>query len=88
MPTVAEFIPGFDFAPVIGLFARTGTPDAVVQRVASEVAAIVKQPEVLKQFATAGIEPLGTGPAEYAKVMSAEIQRVNDTVKIAGIKQQ
>ncbi|MFM9577900.1 tripartite tricarboxylate transporter substrate-binding protein, partial [Streptomyces turgidiscabies] len=55
-PPVADFIPGFDFAPVIGLFARTGTPDTIVQKIATEVAMIVKQPEVIKQFATAGIE--------------------------------
>ena len=87
-PPVAELVPGFDFAPVIGLFARTGTPDAIVQKLAAEIAAIVKQPEVMKQFATAGIEPLGLGPAGYAKAMQAEIQRVNDTVKVAGIKPQ
>mgnify|MGYP003347540228 CR=1 FL=1 len=59
-PPVADTIPGFDFAPVIGLFARAGTPDAIIQKIASEVAVIVKQPDVIKQFATAGIEPLYT----------------------------
>lgn len=87
-PPVADFIPGFDFAPVIGIFARTGTPDAIVQKIAAEVAVIVKQPEVIKQFATAGIEPLGVGPAEYAKVMKGEIDRVAEVVKVAGIKPQ
>ena len=84
-PPVADTIPGFDFAPVIGLFARAGTPDAIIQKIASEVAVIVKQPDVIKQFATAGIEPLGLGPADYAKAMAGEIQRVNDVVKVAGI---
>ena len=50
---------------MIGVYARTGTPPAILQKIASEVAAIVKEPEIVKQFATAGIEPLGGGPAEY-----------------------
>jgi tripartite-type tricarboxylate transporter receptor subunit TctC len=87
-PPVADFVPGFDFAPVIGLFARTGTPNAIVQKIAAEVAAIVKQPDVMKQFATAGIEPVGGGPAEYAKAMKGEIDRVAAVVKVAGIKAQ
>jgi tripartite-type tricarboxylate transporter receptor subunit TctC len=87
-PAISELIPGFDFAPVIGLFARKGTPDAIVQRLATEVAAIVMQPEVIKQFTTAGIEAIGVGPDEYGKAMKAEIQRVNEVVKVAGIKPQ
>ncbi len=57
VPPVAEFIPGYAFAPTIGVYARTGTPPAILQKIASEVAAIVKEPEIIKQFETAGIEP-------------------------------
>ena len=64
VPAVAEFIPGFQFAPTIGIYARTGTPPAILEKIASEVAAIVKEPEIIKQFATAGIEPAGGGPKE------------------------
>ena len=34
VPPVADFIPGFDFAPAIGIYARTGTPPAVLQKIA------------------------------------------------------
>src|SRR5215813_8055087 len=36
LPAISEFIPGFDFAPVIGIFARSGTPPDVVQKIAAE----------------------------------------------------
>ena len=42
VPAIAEFIPGFAFAPIIGIYARTGTPPAILQKIASEVAATVK----------------------------------------------
>ncbi len=57
VPAIAEFIPGFQFAPIIGIYARTGTPPAILEKIASEVAAIVKEPEIIKQFATAASSP-------------------------------
>jgi tripartite-type tricarboxylate transporter receptor subunit TctC len=88
VPAVAEFIPDFAFAPIIGIYARTGTPPAIMQKIADEVAAIVKEPEIIKQFATAGIEPAGGGPKEYADALKAEDERVAKTVKAAGMTPQ
>ena len=88
MPPVADWIPGYDFAPRVGVYARTGTPPAIMQKIASEVAAIVKEPEIVKQFATAGIEPLGGGPTEYLAHLKGEDERVAKTVKAAGMTPQ
>ena len=52
------------------------------------MAAIVKEPEIIKQFATAGIEPAGGGPKEYADALKAEDERVAKTVKAAGMTPQ
>jgi len=88
VPPVADFIPGFEFAPVVGLYARAGTSTEFIQKIAAEVAAIVKEPEIIKQFAAAGIEPAGAGPAEYAQALKRESERVAQTVKAAGMKPQ
>jgi len=88
VPPVADFIPGFEFAPVVGLYARAGTSTEFIQKIAAEVAAIVKEPEIVKQFAAAGIEPAGAGPAEYAQALKRESERVAQTVKAAGMKPQ
>src|SRR6185503_19580876 len=88
VPAIAEFIPGFAFAPIIGIYARTGTPPAIMQKIADEVAAIVKEPEIIKAFERAGIEPAGGGPKEYAATLKAEDERVAQTVKAAGMTPQ
>ena len=87
-PPVADFIPGFDFAPIIGVYARTGTPPAVMHKIADEVAAIVKEPEVIKQFATAGIEADGAGPVPHGKELKELSNRVAKVVKAAGMTPQ
>ncbi len=87
-PPVADFIPGFDFAPVIGIFARVGTPQAIVDKFAAEAVATVNDPEVVKALAVAGAEVAGGGPDAYAKSLKDEVARVAATVRAAGIKPQ
>lgn len=88
VPAISEFIPGFDFAPVIGVFARAGTPRAAIDKIAAEAMAVVKMPEVVAQLAKVGVEPAGAGPADYAKGLKAEADRVAATVKAANIQPQ
>ena len=78
-PPVADFIPGYEFAPKIGIYARAGTPPAMLQKIAAEVAAIVKEPEIIKQFAAAGIEPSGVSLAPYQAMLKADSERVAKT---------
>jgi len=86
LPAISELIPGFNFAPIVGIYARTGTPPALMQKIASEAIAIVKEPEVIKQLAVVGVEPVGGGPEEFARSLNGEIERVAKVVKAAGIK--
>jgi tripartite-type tricarboxylate transporter receptor subunit TctC len=87
-PAIAELSPGFDLAVIQGVMGRVGTPEPVVQKIAAEVAAIVKEPEVMAQFATAGIEPVGASPAEYRAALAAEAERLRKVVQDAGLKPQ
>lgn len=86
VPSLAEFIPGFDFAPVIGIFARAGTPAAIVQKIVAEALAIVKEPEAVRQLAVVGVEPAAAGPEEFASTLAAETRRAAEAVQAAGIK--
>ncbi len=86
VPSVAEFLPGYDLAVIQGLLARAGTPKAVIERIAAEVKAIVQEPDIVQQFAVAGIEPAGAGPDEYGRALQGERKRVAAVVEAAGIK--
>jgi len=88
VPSLAEIIPGFDLITLIGLYARAGTPPAVVEKIAAEAVAVVKEPDVVPQFAALGMEPAGEGPAAFAKTIDAEIERLTKVVESAGIKPQ
>jgi tripartite-type tricarboxylate transporter receptor subunit TctC len=86
LPAISEFIPGFSYAPFVGIYARVGTSSAVMQNMAAEAAAIVKEPAVIKLLANVGVEPIGGDAAEFRRLLDGEIERVAKVVKAAGIK--
>jgi tripartite-type tricarboxylate transporter receptor subunit TctC len=88
VPPIADVIVGFEFAPSVGMYARAGTPGERIEKMAAQVAAIVKEPEIIRQFAAAGIEPAGAGPVEYGAALKRESERVAKTVAAAGMKPQ
>lgn len=86
IPAIAEVIPGFDFSVQIGVLAPTGAPTAAVNRINSEIAAITKIPEVIQTLQNAGIDPVGSTPAEYGKAISKEIELMGKAAKVADLK--
>ena len=87
IPTLAEqLIPGFDFAPIVGVLAGAGTPAAAIDRIAAEMALIAKMPEVIQTLTNAGIDPIGSGPADYDKAILAENERLAKAIVASGIK--
>ncbi len=86
VPAIAETIPGFDFAPIVGVLAATGTPASIIERISTEMAAIAKMPEVIQTLNTAGIDPIGSSPADYSKAILGENDRLAKAIAAAGIK--
>jgi tripartite-type tricarboxylate transporter receptor subunit TctC len=86
VPAIAELIAGFDFAPVVGIFALAGTPADVIARVSAEAAAVLKMPETIQALNVVGVEAVGGGVADYAAIIAGENARVATAIKAAGIK--
>jgi tripartite-type tricarboxylate transporter receptor subunit TctC len=83
---ISETVPGFDFAPTIGVLAATGTPAEVIKRISSEIAALVKVPAVIESMNKMGIDPVGGTPEQYAAVLKEDGERSARAIKAAGIK--
>ena len=88
VPAIADLVPGFDFAPVVGVLAAAGTPANAIERISAEIAAIAKTPEVITLLSNAGIDAIGSGPLEYNRVILSENERLAKAVQQANIKSE
>lgn len=86
VPAIAELVPGFDFAVIVGVLAATGTPAAAIERISAEIERIAKTPETIQTLANAGIDAVGSSPAEYGRAVLAENERLATAIKVAGVK--
>ena len=86
IPAIAEIVPGFDFAVTVGALGASGIPPYAVKRMSEEIAKAVKDPAVVKQFNTLGIESVGGTPEAYRDAIEAEGKRYESAIKDAGIK--
>lgn len=87
LPTVAESgYPGFQVVAWFGLFAPAGTPEPIVNRLAKEMAEILRVPAVKKRLMELGANPSPTTPAEFAALVKSDIAKWAKVVEAAKIQ--
>jgi len=87
LPTMDESgYPGFEAVPWFGLLAPAGTPQTITDKVHQETVRVLGQPDVRKKLEDAGLDVIGSSPAEFAEVIRSEIPYWARIIKEAGIK--
>jgi len=87
IPTVAETVaPGFDMAAPLGVFVAARTPREIVVRLNQAVNETAKAPDVAERMAAIGMEPAGTTPAGYEKLLRAEYERFGSLISRIGMR--
>lgn len=88
LPTVAETLPGFEAVAWHGFFAPAGTPQAVIDKLSSEIIAFMGLPETQKKFRDLGAVPMAVPPAGFAAYIALETTRWKKVIETAGITAQ
>jgi tripartite-type tricarboxylate transporter receptor subunit TctC len=89
IPTMIESgFPGFKTVTWNGLMAPAGTPKEVIDQIAKDVAAAVKDPKTAERLTRNGVTPLGNSPAEFAAMIAADIPFWAEAVRIAGVQEK
>ncbi len=86
LPLAANGVPNFEMQSWQGVFAPAGTPKAVVDRLATEVAAVVALPAVQERLRNLGVEPDGRTADAFASFQRAEITKWSKVIQDAGIQ--
>lgn len=92
LPTLSEAtqggLKGFDVSGWFGLFAPARTPAPVVQRLNSELTALLRADDLRERFKGFGIEPMPTSPQELGQFMRGELATYAGIIKRANIKME
>jgi tripartite-type tricarboxylate transporter receptor subunit TctC len=86
LPTVGDFVPGYDTSQWYGLCAPAKTPPDIVNRLNVEVNAGIADPGMKAKLAAIGGEPLPGTPADFARLIAEETDKWAKVVRAAGIK--
>jgi tripartite-type tricarboxylate transporter receptor subunit TctC len=87
VPTLQEAgVPGYDASNWLALLAPAGTPKEIVNRLNSEIAKLMAQPDVQKSLFDAGVQVSLSTPDGLAKLMASEQVKWGKVVKDAGIQ--
>jgi tripartite-type tricarboxylate transporter receptor subunit TctC len=86
IPTVDEFLPGYDVTAWNGIAAPKNTPAEVINKLNREINTALAEPNLKARFAELGSNTAGGSPADYRRLLVEESEKWAKVVNIAGIK--
>ena len=86
IPTVAEFVPGYEASTWQGIGAPKNTSAEIVERLNNEIKAALADPKIKARLADLGGTVLPGTPADFGKLIAEETEKWGKVVKFAGIK--
>lgn len=86
IPTIGEFVPGFEASTWYGVGAPKNTPVEIVDKLNVAINSAIADPKLKARFAALGGTALAGSPAEFGKLIADETEKWTKVIKFAGIK--
>jgi tripartite-type tricarboxylate transporter receptor subunit TctC len=86
IPTVGDFVPGYQASSVYGVGAPRNTPAEIVDKLNREINAGLADPKIKARLADVGGTPVPGSPADFGKLIAEETEKWGKVVKFAGLK--
>jgi len=86
VPTVREFLPGFEASNWFGVAAPKDTPPEIIDRLNKEINFTLGEPEIKARLADLGAAPLTGSPADFGRFIVAESEKWSKVIRAANIK--
>ena len=86
VPTVGDFLPGYEGTGWLGVGAPKSTPAEIIDRLNGEISTGLTDPKIITRIAELGGTVLGGSPAAFGKIISDDVEKWGKAVKFAGIK--
>jgi tripartite-type tricarboxylate transporter receptor subunit TctC len=86
LPSVSEFVPGYESSAFFGVGAPARTPIEIIEKLSHEINAGLADPKLKGQLADLGGIILGGSPADFRKLIAEETEKWAKVIRAAGIK--
>jgi tripartite-type tricarboxylate transporter receptor subunit TctC len=86
IPTVGDFVPGYEASTVFGLGAPKRTPTSIIDKLNKETNVSLADPRIKARLAVLGGTPLVGSPADFGNLIAEEIKKWGKVVKFSGAK--
>jgi tripartite-type tricarboxylate transporter receptor subunit TctC len=86
LPTVSDFVPGFEASAWVGIGAPRNTPTEVVDKLNKEINAALADPQMKAQLADLGATPVPGSPADFGQLIADETEKWAKVIRAANIK--
>jgi tripartite-type tricarboxylate transporter receptor subunit TctC len=86
LPTVADFVPGYEATSWFGIGAPKKTPEEIIEKLNKEINAALADPRIKTRLVDLGGTVLPGSPAEFGKLIAAETEKWAKVVKFSGAK--
>ena len=86
LPTIGDFLPGYEATITVGLSACKNTPVEIINRVNKETNVALADPDMKAKLAGLGVAPLSMAAADYGKLIADETEKWGKVIRAAGIK--
>jgi tripartite-type tricarboxylate transporter receptor subunit TctC len=86
IPTVSEFVPGFEATNWFGVAAPKNTPREIIDKLNKEINVALAEPKIKARLADLGAAPLAGSPADFGKLISEEAEKWGKVIRAANIK--
>ena len=86
IPTVGEFVPGYEASGWCGVGAPKNTPVEIIDKLNKEINAGLADPKIKARFADLGVAVFPGSPADFGKHIAAETEKWGKVIRAANIK--
>ena len=88
VPTMADFMPGFEATTWIGIAAPKQTPADIIDRLSKEISAGIADPTMIARFADLGAIPFPISTADFDKFIVEQTEKWAKVIRAANIKME
>jgi tripartite-type tricarboxylate transporter receptor subunit TctC len=86
IPTLAEFVPGYEASAWNGVGAPKDTPAKVIDKLNNEINAVAADPLIKARLASLGVDPMSMTSAEFGKLIADETEKWGNVIRALNIK--